>query len=47
MGIPIGDTIIGVTMERPRGEGRIMEEVFRKAIGAPHHKNILSSDRIR
>ena len=33
MGIPIGGTIIGVTMERPRGEGRIMEEVFRKAIG--------------
>ena len=85
--------IVGVTMERPRGEGRIMEEAFGKAIGgnpgavggaiadrggfvgrvigahvgmlggavwqeqlkellhiiflAPHHKNILSSDRIR
>ena len=33
MGIPIGGTIIGVTMERPRGEGRIMEEAFGKAIG--------------
>ena len=24
MGIPIGGTVIGATVERPRGEGRIM-----------------------